>query len=242
MKTLNEARATAETWRLNDMRNKAAVLTMKHWQLKQSLVAAVLGAILTALSYGIAYMVGWDVQFNWLDATAVATSYACTWLCVVQSRLNYPVGIISVALYSYIFWIAGFTALAAFNLYLVGSLVYGWFRWSSDAAPRLVTSLQFDRWTLGYVAIGLSVAAICVAVNQYAPGTFGTFDIMLAALSGVAQLLLDNKRLQTWHVWFVVNILSMWAFYYAGMYIVLLQYVMFTINALIGYSSWKRSM
>lgn len=79
-------------------------------------------------------------------------------------------------------------------------------------------------------------------INMLAPGTFGTIDIALAALSGVAQLLLDNKRLQTWAVWLVVNILSMYAFYYAGMYIVLLQYVFFTANTLVGYISWKRSI
>jgi nicotinamide mononucleotide transporter len=234
--------AAAEMWRLNDLRIRAEAARMKSWQINQSLIAAALGVVLTALSYGIAYMVGWDVQFSWLDALAVGTSYACTWLCVVQSRFNYPVGIVSVALYSYIFWAAGFVALAAFNLYLVGSLIYGWFRWGRDSKPKLVTSLRFDRWTLGYVAIGLAVAGVCMLINMLAPGTFGTLDIALAALSGVAQLLLDNKRLQTWAVWLVVNLLSMYAFYYAGMYIVLLQYVFFTANTLVGYISWKRSM
>lgn len=240
--TLEQARHTAETWRLNDLRNKAQATKMKRWQVTQLLVAIILGVVLTALSYGIAYAVGWGVTFAWLDAVAVGTSYACTWLCVVQSRLNYPLGIISVALYSYLFWVAGFTALALFNLYLVGSLVYGWFRWGRDSKPRLVTSLQFDRWTLGYVGIGTSIAAICLAINVYFPGTFGTLDIAITALSGVAQLLLDNKRLQTWLVWLVVNFVSLYAFYHAGMFIVLLQYVFFTINTLIGYFSWKRSM
>jgi nicotinamide mononucleotide transporter len=121
-------------------------------------------------------------------------------------------------------------------------LLYGWFRWRSDSKPRLVTSLSFDRWSLGYIAIGATIAGICLLVNLYAPGTFGTFDIAITALSGVAQLLLDNKRLQTWVVWLAVNILSMWAFYYAGMYIILLQYIFFTMNVFVGWISWKRSM
>ena len=237
-----ETRAAAEMWRLNDLRNRAERSKMRRWQITQSLVSAGIGIALTAISYLVAYMAGWDVQFNWLDATAVATSYSCTWLCVVQSRLNYLIGAISVALYSLLFWQAGFTALAAFNLYLVGSLIYGWFRWGRDSKPRRVRSLQFDRWTIGYAAIGISIAGACVLVNQIVPGTFAMTDIVITALSGMAQTMLDNKRLQNWHVWFVVNILSMYAFYHAGMYIVLLQYVMFTVNTLIGYISWKRSM
>ena len=215
---------------------------MLSWQIQQSLVSAAIGIVLTALSYAVAYAMSWDVTFNWLDATAVATSYSCTWLCVVQSRLNYLIGAVSVALYSALFFRDGYNALACFNLYLVGSLIYGWFRWGSDIKPRLVRSLQLDRWTLGYVAIGGAIAAVCVVVNLYFPGTFRPIDIWITALSGVAQTLLDNKRLQNWHVWLVVNILSMYTFYYAGMYIVLLQYVMFTVNTLLGYVSWKRSM
>lgn len=217
-------------------------MNIRRWQITQSLVSAVLGIVLTAISYGVAYLAGWDVQFNWLDATAVATSYSCTWLCVVQSRLNYLVGAVSVALYSALFYRDGFSALAAFNLYMTGSLLYGWFRWGRDSSPRLVTSLKFDRWTLGYVCIGIAIAADCMLVNYFIPGTFAPMDITITALSGVAQALLDNKRLQNWHVWLVVNLLSMWAFYHAGMFIVLLQYVLFTVNTLIGYISWKRSM
>ena len=215
---------------------------MLSWQIKQSIVSAGLGIVLTALSYAVAYAMSWDVTFNWLDATAVATSYSCTWLCVVQSRLNYLIGAVSVALYSALFFRDGYNALACFNLYLVGSLIYGWFRWGSDIKPRLVRSLGLDKWTLGYVAIGVVIAVVCVVVNLYFPGTFRPIDIWITALSGVAQTLLDNKRLQNWHVWLVVNILSMYTFYYAGMYIVLLQYVMFTVNTLLGYVSWKRSM
>lgn len=237
-----ETLAAAEMWRLNDLRNREEAAKMRSWQLTQFLVSVAIGVVLTALSYAVAYLMQWDVTFNWLDALAVGTSYSCTWLCVVQSRLNYLIGAVSVALYSLLFWQAGFTALAAFNLYMVGSLIYGWFRWGRDSRPRRVRNLQLDRWTLGYIAIGLTIAAACVLVNQWFPGTFSTMDITITALSGMAQTMLDNKRLQNWHTWFVVNILSMWAFYHAGMYIVLLQYVMFTINTVIGAVSWKRSM
>lgn len=242
MTSESEARAAAEMWRLNDLRNREEAAKMRRWQITQSLVSVVIGVALTALSYAVAYLMQWDVTFNWLDALAVGTSYSCTWLCVVQSRLNYLIGAISVALYSLLFWQAGFTALAAFNLYMVGSLIYGWFRWGRDSHPRRVRNLQWDRWTLGYIAIGLTIATACVLVNQWFPGTFATTDIVITALSGMAQTMLDNKRLQNWHVWFVVNILSMWAFYHAGMFIVLLQYVMFTVNTVIGAVSWKRSM
>lgn len=237
-----QTRMTGEMWRLNDLRIRAEKAKMKRWQINQSLVSAALGVVLTALSYAIIYLIDPSTSFNWLDALAVSTSYSCTWLCVVQSRLNYLIGAVSVALYSLLFWQAGFTALAAFNLYMVGSLLYGWFRWGSDSNPRRVRSLQFDIWTLSYITIGLTIATACMIINNWFPSTFSTMDIIITALSGMAQTMLDNKRLQNWHIWFIVNLLSMWAFYYGGMYLVLSQYVFFTLNTVIGYISWKRSM
>lgn len=216
--------------------------SIRTWQITQVAIASLLGILLTCVSYLIAHLVQWDVTFSWLDATAVATSYACTWLCVAQSRLNYLFGIVSVALYSYLFWSANYNALALFKLYLVGSLTYGWFRWKKDSQPLLVRSLQLDRWSAAYAAIGLTIAACCIIVNSYFPDTFRPVDIWITALSGVAQAMLDNKRLQTWYVWFVVNIISMYTFYHDAMYIVLLQYVFFTVNVFIGAISWKRSM
>lgn len=215
---------------------------IRSWQITQSLVATILGIVLTALSYGIAYMVGWDVQFSWLEVIALSTSYSCTWLCVVQSRLNYLLGTVSVVLYSALFLQNGFTALAVFNLYLVGSLIYGFFRWRKDSNPRLVTSLGFDKWTVGYATIGVTIAAVCIAVNIVYPNTFAPMDIIITALSGMAQTMLDNKRLENWYIWLVVNLISIYAFYNAEMYLVLLQYVFFTVNVFIGYTSWKRSM
>lgn len=56
MTSVSEARATAEVWRLNDLRNKEAVLRIKNWQLTQFFVSVAIGVVLTALSYAVAYL------------------------------------------------------------------------------------------------------------------------------------------------------------------------------------------
>ena len=201
------------------------------------------GVGITAFTMLVATLLGWDYQFNWLEVTAVATSYSCTLLCVYQSRWNYPIGIVTTFLYSVLFWIWELPAVSLFNLYLVFSLTYGWFRWGPDENTRPVTRLSESSlfvW-MGYVLIGLGVYGLLNVVNSYFGIPMKPADVWVAVLSGVAQFLLDNKRLETWIVWAVVNVISIVLFFNQGLHLVTLQYVFFLGNTVYGFILWKRS-
>lgn len=122
------------------------------------LESIVLAIIFTTISYTLGMYLGWIVDLNWLEVFAVATSYSCTWLCTRQSRLNYPIGVITTAAYSVLFYQGGMPALAVFNLYLVFSLIYGWFRWGSDKNTRPVSNVSSKSY-IGYAAFGLVILA-----------------------------------------------------------------------------------
>lgn len=207
------------------------------------LIAGILGIVLTALSFATGIYFGWIAiaTLNWLEVFAVATSYACTYLCVVESRWNYPIGIITTIAYSILFFQWGLPAVGVFNLYLVGSLIYGWFRWGPDGQSRPVTNVSIND-IIPYTGLGVIIGALMYVILL----TFGApvvyLDIAVAAISGVAQFLLDNKKLQTWHVWAIVNIFSIVLYFNAGLYLVAFQYVFFLFNTIYGMISWKKSM
>jgi nicotinamide mononucleotide transporter len=213
--------------------------------MKYIIESIVLAVLLTALSYAVGLWMGWIVALNWLEVFAVFTSYSCTWLCTRQSRWNYPIGIITTAAYSVLFYQWGMLALAVFNLYLVFSLIYGWFRWGSDDNTRPVTRIPL-KWYAGYGAIGLAILGLFLLANLlFNPaGIAGLnpIDVGLAVASGIAQLMLDNKKLETWSVWAAVDIVSIPFFIYSGLTLVAFQYVGFLINTFIGHYQWKRSM
>lgn len=240
--------------------------------MKYVIESIVLAVVLTALSYGVGLWMGWIVALNWLEVFAVFTSYSCTWLCTRQSRWNYPIGVITTAAYSILFYQWGMLALAIFNLYLVGSLIYGWFRWGSDDNTRPVTKIPF-KWYPGYAAVGLIVLVLFLLINMYINpvGIMGLnpIDITLAVASGVAQLMLDNKKLENWAVWAVIDALSIpfflcaglttltlanWsiaaavtilanpASWQGGMTLVAFQYIFFLVNAVIGHVAWRKTM
>ena len=212
---------------------------------KYIIESIVLAIVLTALSYVVGLQASWITELNWLEVFAVFTSYSCTWLCTRQSRWNYPVGVVTTAAYSLLFWQWSMTALAIFNIYLVVSLAYGWFRWGADTKTRRVTRIP-KVWYTAYGVVGLAILALFLYANQLFNPTgiteLNPIDVGLAVASGVAQLMLDNKKLENWTVWALINIVSIPFFMYSGLTLVAFQYVFFLANTVIGHVQWKRTM
>lgn len=206
-------------------------------------VATFLGTVLTLVSYFAGIYYEWISEVNWLEVAAVWTSYVCTILCTAQSRWNYPIGVVTTALYSFLFWQWNAPALALFNLYLVFSLAYGWFRWKDDANTRPVTRIN-GVWWFGYAALGVGVLGLLLFILEVLGASMTTIDITLAVLSGVAQFMLDNKKLENWWVWAVVNVLSIWYFMTAEapLFLAAFQYLFFLGNTVWGYVEWKKTM
>lgn len=215
-------------------------------QSKQILLQSLgLALILTSFTYLVSVLVGWThpSQLNWLEMFAVFTSYSCTYMCVRQSRWNYPMGILTTFIYSWFYWTAEpepAKALAIFNLYLVFSLMFGYWRWGPDGNPRTVSRVE-SKWWIGYASLGLIIAALMWVALQFGAKISG-LEIGIVILSGVAQFLLDNKKIETWAVWIVVNILSIYFYWTVGWYLVMFQYVFFLANAFWGRSEWRKSM
>jgi nicotinamide mononucleotide transporter len=53
--------------------------------------------------------------------------------------------------------------------------------------------------------------------------------------------LLDNKKLDNWIVWLVMDVFATWEYYHTGLYLVGFQYIFFTINTFVGLIWWLRS-
>lgn len=206
-------------------------------------IATVAGLFITALSISTAKILGWDVGSNPLEILAVFTSYICTIMAVYQLRANYLVGVVTTFLYSILFYQSELYAVAMFNLYLVFSLAYGWWRWGPDDDARPVRdTIDEPLWFLIYPVIGLAVYVFLQVVNWTFGFEMGYVDELVAVLSGIAQIGLDNKHRDSWVVWAVVNVLSIWLFFNSGLYLVTFQYVFFLANTVFGYMMWSKSM
>lgn len=210
---------------------------MTHWQVRHVANSAIIATLLTAISYAAGVYFHWIDSFNWLEIFSVWTSYSCTYLCVVQSRLNYIIGAISVAALGLLFWQQNLLASMALQIYLFPIMLYGWFRWGQDDHSRPVTRLGWDRWTLGYGVITLLAYLGSYATNTWLGGSNAILDTSLLVGSILAQFLMDNKKIENWIVWLLVDIVSVYV-YWHGTPVLAIQMGLFTLNAIWGLYEW----
>jgi nicotinamide mononucleotide transporter len=203
----------------------------------------IVGIVLTGISYLVGSVFGWIklADINLLEVFAVFTSYSCTYLCVVQRRINYPIGAISSAGYAILFIRSGLFASALLNAYLVPSLIYGWIRWRKDEVTRPVKHVKLS-WVPMYLLVtGLGYGGAALISGKLG-GSMAWADSVILAGSILAQFLLDNKKLENWIVWAVVNVFAIYTYLNIGLVLVAFQYVFFLLNTVYGFVMWKRSM
>lgn len=202
-----------------------------------------IGFVLTLISYIVGMTLGWiqGSTLNWLEVFAVFTSYSCTYLCVKERRINYPIGAISSAAYAILFIQSGLFASAILNAYLVPTLIYGWIRWRKDTHTRPVTHIT-PRMLPVYLLVALGGYAGAALLSKQFGGAMAWTDSVILAGTILAQFLLDNKKLENWGVWALVNIFAIYTYATSGLPLVAFQYVFFLANTVYGYIIWKRSM
>lgn len=194
---------------------------------------------LTAISYGIGLAFGWTYDINWLEVFSVFTSYWCTYLCVFQSRWNYPIGAISVAALCLLFYKSNLLSSMALQIYLFPTLALGWWWWHDDTITRPVTFVGW-RWYPVYIGMTAIVGYLCMFANTKFGGTNGGWDTTVLVLSILAQFLMDRKKLENWLIWIAVDVISVPLYWSQGLNILAIQMGLFGINAVWGlYMWWK---
>lgn len=213
--------------------------------LKNHYVQAIgIAIIFSALSYGLGGLLGFVITLNWLEVFAVFTSYASTYLCVVQRRWNYVFGAISSVAYCYLFFTAGLLASTVLNAALAVWLVYGWFRWRNDAVTLPVSSLlapENRKWIPAYVVGSLVFYGAVLGLVTAFGGALAVIDSVILVFTVLAQILLDNKKIETWAVWAVVNVAAIYVYFHSGLFLVGIQYILFLLNTALGYYQWHKS-
>ena len=200
----------------------------------------VIGTVLTGLSYVVALAAGWVDSLSWLEVFAVFTSYVCTYLCVRERRINYPIGALSTAAYCVLFYQQGLFASALLNAYLTPSLLYGWYRWRNDTQTRPVTLIGL-KWYPVYIGVTALAYLGAYLVSSSLGGSLAWTDSFILIGSILAQFMLDNKKLENWVVWLVVNAFAIYTYATAGLALAAFQYVFFFLNTFYGFYVWRNS-
>lgn len=187
---------------------------------------------------------GRKLDVNPLELAATLVTLACVILGVKRSLWQFPVGIVGTALFFVVVLQAGIYANAALQVFFIFVQIYGWWYWLRGAKgqrPRIRSAKPFD------VILSVLIAITAAWAGAWAMTEWTDFDLALTdavtlSVSVVAQYLLDRKYLETWPVWLIVNIASVYLYSSAGMWLFTALYVFFFFNAFWGWWEWRKEM
>ena len=187
---------------------------------------------------------GLPLDVNPLELAATLVTLACVILGVKRSLWQFPVGIVGTAIFFVVVLQGRLYANAALQVFFVFVQAYGWWYWlRGDKGRRPL----IRRANAVHVAISVVISLILAAIGSWALTEWTDYDLSLTdastlSVSVVAQYLLDRKYLETWPVWLIVNVASVWLYSQAGMWLFTTLYVFFFFNAFWGWYEWRKAM
>jgi nicotinamide mononucleotide transporter len=142
-------------------------------------------------------------------------------LIVRRSVWNYPVALVMVTLYAWVFGVAKLYSDAGLQAFFFVANLAGWFLWSRASGEQGEVVVR----RLPLIGLGACIAASLVATlgwghimafNTDASAPY--WDASVAMLSVIGQFLMIGRYLENWYWWIAVNGLSIGLYWTRGLY------------------------
>lgn len=161
-----------------------------------------------------------------------------------ENFLVFPVGLIATLLTVYLLYKVGYFADMTVNIYYSLMSVYGWINWSKKKGD--VPEYQISRATKKQKWLGLLMFTITIFVMY---GIYKLFDqpilqenyidIFTTGIFFTGMWFMALKKIENWTLWIIGDLISIPLYGYRGLGILSLQFIIFTILAIMAYREWN---
>ncbi|MGH0686107.1 nicotinamide riboside transporter PnuC [Bacillus mycoides] len=192
----------------------------------------------------ICILVGFYIRSSYIEIFASVMGIINVWLLAREKVSNFLFGMITVAVFLYIFTTQGLYAMAVLAAFQFIFNVYGWYYWiarSGEEKVKPTVRLDLKGWII-YILFIL-VAWIGWGYYQvlYLESTSPYLDALNAVLGLVAQFMLSRKILENWHLWILYNIVSIVIYISTGLYVMLVLAIINLFLCIDGLLEWKKN-
>lgn len=180
---------------------------------------------------------------GWLEIISTILTVACVILANYRSTWQYPVGILGTIFFFFAVYNQHLFANAGLQVFFTAVQFYGWWYWLRGGFNRTKPAItRFGLVNTGFVLGGTMIvsAFLGLVLNHYTSAAMATVDSIVFGLSVFAQFLLDRKKIENWIVWGLVNILSVYLYASAGLYVFAALYMALFVNVFVAYRMWRK--
>jgi len=192
----------------------------------------------------LAGVLEWLLQ-NKIEVLASIIGIVGVWLTTRQHILCWPIGLLNVTLSMFVFLQAKLYYDFVLQIFYFFLTVYGWYNWlyggsRSNSLP--VSRLSSKVLSKNIVLLVFLVLIFGYLAHIYTDASLPYFDAFTSAGGIIATFWMAKKILENWLAWIIIDIVCVAIYIYKELYAFSVLYFIFTILAIIGYYSWKKTL
>ena len=162
-----------------------------------------------------------------------------------ENILVFPTGLIATILSTYLLYKAGYFADMTINAYFSIMSIYGWIIWSKT--KNEVAVYQISRTNIKEKIIGVILFFVTIVVMYGVYQLFGQpileenyIDMFTSGLFFTGMWFMAIKKIENWTLWIIADLISIPLYGYRGLGILSLQFLIFTVLAIMAYIEWNK--
>ncbi|KGO89780.1 nicotinamide riboside transporter PnuC [Flavobacterium suncheonense] len=182
-----------------------------------------------------------------LEFIAFVLGIASVLFAKKENILVYPTGLIATVITTYLLWVAGYWGDMMINLYFSVMSIYGWWNWSRKGGGKAVlpiTRTNFKEKIIGIALFFLTIVvvyAIYTMVGQDIRKE-NYIDIAASGIFFTGMWYMAHKKIENWTLWIIGDFIVTPIYAYRGLGMLSLQYLIFTVLAIMAYLEWRKHL
>jgi nicotinamide mononucleotide transporter len=188
--------------------------------------------------------VNWIIE-NYIEIIGVITGIAGVWLTTRQIIWCWPVGLINVLLYIYIFFVAKLYADFGLQIFYLVMTLYGWYNWKYGGKnhKELKVSRAGIKNIILYLIIGtVSFIAIGFILKKFTDAAYPYWDSLVSVWGIIGTYMQAKKQIENWIVWIIVDMNCVGIYICKDLLPTVALYFIFVLLAVIGFYKWKKDL
>jgi len=161
-----------------------------------------------------------------------------------ENILVYPTGLIATVITVYLLYQAKYFGDMTLNIYYSVMSVYGWYNWAKgDNDHELeITRTNFTEKLIGFLIflVTMFITYLVYVAFDHPLEKENYVDIFTSGIFFTAMWYMAIKKIENWTLWIIGDLIAVPLFWYRDLNMLALQYLIFTILAILAYIEWKK--
>lgn len=198
------------------------------------------------------------ISSHYIEVFGAVTGIIYVILEIRQNIWLWPVGIVTSAVYIWIFFANKFYADMSLQGYYLVISVMGWYWWRRGTGLKKegekgrvgerekkelnVTRVNFRTGVILAIVFVFLYLVMFFGLSRLTDSPVPEWDSFITSLSIVATWMLARKIYEHWLLWIVVNSVSAVLFIWRGLYPTVILYLVYCIMSFVGFVEWKKTI